>query len=556
LLYDYGLNPESSEVDHFKDLILKDTSNGSIDFFYNNAGEYGNGELKDFMDMRGLFTYVIPYLKRLNDIVVEWDDYYGLKYYKGIATGENLFSQYTVDKSQKYWNNLNTARLYNIYTPWVDLMYDCSYAKSEDIKFLGKTYTIKDPLDPNSYPAAEGRPMIFSQSEMSGMGLTKKDLTAVEKLILKCNEGMQGRMFEILNYANFNDVTLNTIAAMECAFQFNKTFSEENFIRKSGNNIIYPQGFELSDFSYDAYLRYVLSESTGESLVGLKDIETDTDDFYFRVMKKSSLITGLMYLIVDIVSMYLLPWSKIIFIVLTLLAGMFVILVSLFRLDKQHNFLKKFWDAFLLPIIGFTVVTMAMGLVLSLFMGMANNVITQTNTATIRFGDPVTAMAAILVVELAVFYCYTRFISKQFATVKSNGSVLVNTLTGVVGGIGVAVSGAFKNLTNGNSSKGKVTASESSTSGTSSANERAINRSKIQVEDKDDRSRRRRSRAEERAERHKEDLARRNNNLNQGVETKEEYNKRKEEERQKTEELNRKTEQGANHVQGTESNQN
>lgn len=54
-------------------------------YFYNTKG---NGELKDFMDMRSLFTYVIPYLKQCNDIVREWDNVYGLFLYEGVPCEE------------------------------------------------------------------------------------------------------------------------------------------------------------------------------------------------------------------------------------------------------------------------------------------------------------------------------------------------------------------------------------------------------------------------------------------------------------------------------------
>ena len=54
---------------------------------------------------------------------------------------------------------LNVARLYGLYTPWVDIMYDCSYAKPELIDVMGEKKSVDDPLDPALYP--KERPMIF-----------------------------------------------------------------------------------------------------------------------------------------------------------------------------------------------------------------------------------------------------------------------------------------------------------------------------------------------------------------------------------------------------------
>lgn len=62
---------------------------------------------------------------------------------------------------------------------------------------------------------------------------------------------MQDRLYDLLNYYSFSDVTMNTAAAMNCAFEFNSVFSENGIF--SDNHNIYPQSYELADFSYDAF---------------------------------------------------------------------------------------------------------------------------------------------------------------------------------------------------------------------------------------------------------------------------------------------------------------
>ena len=278
-MYDDKMSTLSNSSGGYRSMLLSD---GEGNYFYNMKG---NGELKDFMNMRNLFYFVIPYLKKGNDIVRAWDERYGIFVYDGVPTDEGYLSDHTIQSDAtlkyKYWHNLNVARLYEIYTPWVDLMYDCRYANPCYVKVMGEKYWIEDPLDPWSYP--DERPMIFSESEMLDYGLSEADLTEVERRILKFNRESQKDMFELLNYYNFSDLSLNTAAAMQCTFNFNRVFSETGLF--SSNINLYPQAFEIKDFSYDAFLRFILSTTTGESL-------SSSTDFYGDLVKKSSTNRG------------------------------------------------------------------------------------------------------------------------------------------------------------------------------------------------------------------------------------------------------------------------
>lgn len=426
LLYDCGLSPEALTSGGYKNLLLGEDNAG---FFYNTTG---NGELKDFMDMRSLFTYIIPYLKQGNDVVHQWDKIYGTKIYGGVSTEEGNQGAYKGNKelAQKYWNNLNVARLYNMWTPWVGLMYDCSYAKPEKVKVLGSTYWVDDPIDPMSYP--KDRPMIFSRSEMADYGLTEADLTTVEQKIIKCNDEMEEALFELLNYHNFNDVVLNTAAAMNCAFIFNSNFSENSLF---GNNInIYPQSFELTDFSYDAFLRFILSESTGEDI-------TNGEDFYGEVVKKSSLTTSICLIILDIISMYIVPGIKIFFLILIFLASILVILVSIFRLNENQRFLTRFFVVLVRPMLLFFVISMGMGYLISLFMGTGNNKVTGTNTGTIKMGDPAMVIIIMMVINVLFIILYFKVLRSVWRSIKSMGKMVGGFGVGVVSALGGALAG-------------------------------------------------------------------------------------------------------------------
>lgn len=459
-LYDAGLQPTSLANNGYRNLLIGDNNTG---YFYNTSG---NGELKDFMDMRSLFTYIIPYLKQCNNLVHEWDETYGLFIYEEAPTDEGHWNDEAIknsqEMSQKYWHNLNVARLYSIYTPWVDVMYDCSYADAETINVFGEKVVVQNPLDPASYPA--DRPMIFSESEMLDFGLGEGDLTAAERKIIQCNRGMEERMYELLNYYNFSDFTLNTAAAMNCAFEFNTTFSENGIF--DNNHNIYPQSFELTDFSYDAFLRFILSNSTGETM-------NSTGDFYQKIVNNSSMTTIIVMIILDIISVYVLPAFKIFFIIAIFLSFVLTIVVTAFKMDPEGKYIRKVMTGGVIPMLQFFVTTVAFSFVISLFMGDGNTAVTQTNSLSIQMGDPTTVMVVMIAVNMGVLALYFFIIRNVLRNIKQNAKMAINFVGGVVGGAmakaGGAVAGAGRNAVGGGSDGGSGGSSASDGTGRESA---------------------------------------------------------------------------------------
>lgn len=450
-LYNDGLNYKSSLSggNGYKDLLLGKNDGG---YFYMNEG---NGGLRDFMDMRSLFTYIIPYMRECNELVREWDDTYGIFIYDGVPTEEGCWNEIGSDPElrAKYWHNLNVSRLYCIYCPWVDVMYDCSYAEPETITVLGSRYVVSDPLNPASYPA--DRPMIFSEAEMEDYGLSEGDLTAAERKILQCNEEMQERMYELLNYYNFSDITLDTAAAMQCAFTFNSVFSETGIMKENHN--IYPQSYDLANFSYDAFLRMILSNSTGESMLNTsKSVNTaageTSGDFYERVVNNSSTTTVIVMLILDVLSIYVLPAFKMFFLVAAFLASVLIVFVSLCKIEDNAKFLRKITSGFLLPLLKFFVITIVFSWVISLFMGTGNNSITQTNELSISLGDPVMVMLVMIAIDILVLYLYWKIIKGVLKDVKFNGKMALGFAGGVIGAVGGLAVGAVAGATHAASS--------------------------------------------------------------------------------------------------------
>ena len=448
-LYEDGLDSDSSLSGStgFKNLLLGKEEGG---YFYNTEG---NGGLKDFMNMKGLFTYIIPYMKQCNDIVREWDNTYGIFIYDGVPTEEGHWSEVENDPDlkQKYWHNLNVTRLYNLYCPWVDVMYDCSYSEAENITVMGKRVTIEDPLNPNSYPA--DRPMIFSESEMSDYGLSEADLTKAEKLILKCNEQFQERLYEMLNYYNFSDVTLDSAAAMNCAFVFNNTFSENGLFTENHN--IYPQSFDLANFSYDAFLRFILSNATGESMLDSTSggdgtsTGTTSGDFYERLVNRSSIVTVLIMLVLDVISIYVIPAFRIFFLVALFLLSIMLVLVSAFRIEDSMKFIRKILMQFLLPLGVFFGATIAFSWIVSLFMGVGSDSVTQSNKLQISMGDPAITMICMLALNILLLIVYWKVLKQALKDIAHHAKLLKGFGAAVIGaGVGF-VAGAVASGVNG-----------------------------------------------------------------------------------------------------------
>lgn len=452
-LYSDGLSPDSSISGStgFKDLLLGDGKGG---YFYDVNG---SGALLDVMDMRHLFTDVIPYMKKGNDIVRAFDDVYGIFIYDGVPTEEGHWNDADVSTDPewkaKYWHNLNVSRLYGVYCPWVDVMYDCSYAKPQKITVMGKSFVVQDPINPQSYTGS-GRPMIFSEAEMEEYGLSEGDLTTVERLILKANKGYTERLFDLLNYYNFSDVSLNAAAAINCAFEFNSTFSESGIF--SNNHNIYPQSFDLANFSYDAYLRFILSNTTNESMLetsssdgaGTSAGET-SGDFYERIVNNSSMTTVLVMLLLDVVSIYVLPAFRIFFLVAMFFTSFIIILVSAFRIEDNLNFGKKVAKQFFLPLILYFVATVVFSWVLSLFMGTGNNAVTQTNQISISMGDPVMVMLVMLALDIILLIIYWKIISMVIQDMKHGLKMVGGFISGLGGAAVGAVSGALAGAAGG-----------------------------------------------------------------------------------------------------------
>lgn len=328
---------------------------------------------KDFLDLEGLFTYVIPYMYSANDIVIRFTELRGTdydKYNDGTDTGKSL-SLNSKDDIRKVWN---------LYCPWVDALYSTGWV-SDRIAVAGKK-TYVDGFNPSTYYKNEGsestgRPMVFGEADMVAKGVSLGDLTKVERKIYNVIHDTYVDMRYLANYANFSDEVLLTAAAMSATFNFNQEFTQSGLFKES--IIQYPQGYELKTFSYDAFLRLILLNSTGQSVMAKTDI-------YTAVIENSSIWTGLLLLLVDALALYVVPAAKLIFIIAVFVLSLLMMLTCF--LQGVESVPKTVVNVILVPMLKFLFTAIGHAFFTALLMGEGLTEYVGSKSGSIITNDP------------------------------------------------------------------------------------------------------------------------------------------------------------------------
>lgn len=398
MLYDNGLDikpKEDTSVDNEsikKFLLSKDN-----EFFYNykmGANEVGYGELKDFLDMGSLFHAVIPYLKEANKPLIAYTDQFGTKHYPGIDGSELAKGKYasdtTSDAYYKHMHNSNLLRLYGPYSAWVDLIYSTDLAKPEEIRYAGERQRVEDPVNPASY---ELRPMVFSESEMKFYGLNDSDLTKVERAIIKTNRDIYNDYLQLVNYVNFDPAVVGNAMALIATFNFNQNFSQEGGMFKE-TYTLYPQTFELKNFSYDAYNRLVLQAASGIDLIG-----PGSGNIYLQIMNTSGWWIGIPLIINTFMAEMAIPVARIV--VMAMLAIMLVMIFMTAALNIGNagdGESTNKWTKIFKPILIFIVLNLGFTLVFSFFMSNGLTSATGDMIPVLSLGSPGTTLFTMMLI--------------------------------------------------------------------------------------------------------------------------------------------------------------
>lgn len=490
--YTYSMS-KTGDVDlgsdgNFKDMLL----GNNLEYFYNyseNSGD-GYGELRDFMNMHDFFYYVLPLMDSGNQLVDTFDRVYGMDTYDDVKVtftkngnvmvstaegttqmlsdvygpaGEKVEAttsaegslvsyadaskNWTDEQVYKFWHNYNVAIIFNAYSTWADTMYDCNYAKAETIKIGGKKFRVDNPLDPTSYfkydqntgKMTEGRPMVFSRSEMKYYGLEWHQLTKVEQKIITVQDNVYEKALDLMNYYNFDDDVLVSSYAMLQLFEFNKEFSQTSLIGSS--YVMYPQSYELKAFTYDAYLRLIIANTTGDDLQA-----ENNQSLYQRTMSNSSITFGLLLIILDVICVYIIPAFKIFFLVALFFMSILMIVSSAVKIEM--NILKVTWQSLVAPLLSFAGISIGLAFIVSLFMSNGAKGVTGDLTPTVQLGDPTMVIAVMIVINAGALYLYWKICKKAFKDAITYAKAVVNNLGGTVMGAfktiaGVALAGGI-----------------------------------------------------------------------------------------------------------------
>lgn len=443
-----GLIGNTSDGIKSKMLDMYTINNQQYFYNYDEDALDGFGEMRDYSNMRALFYYVIPYLRSCNEGINQWSSQYGtflyddvkVRYDNGIAT--NFPTEEDSDEYiYKWWHNYNVERLFNTYSPWVDLMESCDYADTETIKIRGKKFTVVDPLDPTTYfredaqgNITEGRPMVFSRSEMKYYGLKITDLTQVEQKIIKVQDKVYEDLLQLMDYSSFDNEVLVTSAGMLTTFAFNEEFSQINPLGQSYT--LYPQSYELKAFTYDAYLRLILAESTGEDITDTSNSTSNLTgneykSFYQRIVENSSITAGIGFIILDLIAVYAIPALKLFFLVSIFIMSVLMIIASAIKMD---NTVVTAWNSLISPLLKFTGVSLGLAWLVSLFMSNGNTDITGRDSISISLGDPVMVILVMIVINAGVLILYWKICKKCFKTMIDFTKAVATSIAGAVGG--------------------------------------------------------------------------------------------------------------------------
>lgn len=367
-----------------------------------------NGKMRDFLDMEGLFTYVIPYLHQANEYVYGWTDIYGKSiqgydFSSGNApTIEENMTKFEKERAQKLAEQFKTEeekkrnleQVWMMYTPWVDGLYNIPWSHNGEARVADKKVYIKDAINPGSYED-EGRQMIFSEADMRAKAYRYSDLTDIERRIQAVLDKTYKDFMYLLNYYNFDDEVLITAGAMAATFNFNAEFSSNTLLGQGV--MLYPQNYEVKNFNYDAFMRLILAHSTGEPITA-----TNGQDLYVTVVSKTSIFTGIMLIICDLLGVFVIPMMKVLAVALLLALTLALCLSAV--LTPPERIVQTVLKQVGLPLLWLFASNIAFAWLVGVFMGDGSEMYVGSKSASLGISDPTITMLLLIIIDFVYIY--------------------------------------------------------------------------------------------------------------------------------------------------------
>ena len=306
------------------------------------------GEIKDYLDLEGLFTYIVPFLDYANQDASKYFQKWGYDVKRSDIEETSETSKKETSKqesSKKETSKAETSKsesskeetseevkeetpktqveidyeehksqnqaVWNLYSPWVNALMDANNNAQTANSGYGQV-TILEACNPADYNY-NNRPMAFSPAEKVLRGYEDIDLTNVEYKMQKVLKDTREDLIELLNYKDLtgdgvpggNDILISA-AAMIATFHFNQEFSDTGFM--STNIQMYPVSFELKNMNYDAYLRLIMGNSMGVNQVKLmKNKSTANQTIYETFVHNTSAVSAIILILVDTMGVFIIP---------------------------------------------------------------------------------------------------------------------------------------------------------------------------------------------------------------------------------------------------------
>lgn len=315
----------------------------------------------------------------------------------------------------------NLEQLWTIYNPWVDQMTFADYNRFDRGGRNNRIKNISNLINPSSYingNVKDNRLMVFSEADMYAKGYEKKDLTDVEKRIQRVLESTKKDLRYLVNYYDMEDETLLAAAAMYATFNFNREFSNTNI---SGvTTLLYPYGYELRTFNFDAYMRMLLMNNSGET-------DSGSPGIYEKILSKTSIVTGLLLLSSDVLGLYVVPTLKFAVVIMLYILALMLIFYAI--IEEVDKLIKKVATTLLIPVVKFLAINLALIYCVSIVIGSGMNEYVGQRTFSANLSDPTTALLLFVVICAIFTVMLWKLLKEVLLNARDIGSSILTAIS-------------------------------------------------------------------------------------------------------------------------------
>lgn len=319
------------------------SSKNRANFMYDGL----TGKTKDFMDLRTLITNVAPYMYEMQLIT------------GGNGGKDGIFGEEKVSMYPIYKNNYKS---WMFRCNWAEKMFtNKEYNDKYKITVDGKRVTVDSQILPSCYEDM-GRPMIFSEAEMTRTGLNETDLSIVELKCVEANRQTAKDITMLLNYVNMDGLTPEALVqqmSLIATMNFCRYLSPDNGF--NNQMALYPQQVDLSNVSFDAVAKVLMLGATNST-------NYTYGNTMYNVIANSSVISAVLLLCVSFLCVSVIPFIRNLLMALLLFLGLWSTVTNFFMGNKVRwkvtaSYIMNLLLTLLINMLFFGILAMMMNIV-------------------------------------------------------------------------------------------------------------------------------------------------------------------------------------------------